>query len=81
MATYTEEAIEKAIAFAADKLGYTELRPQQKTVVRHFLTGKDVFVCLRQAVGSRYVTVYCLKRSITCDLAGGPLSLSATSGL
>ena len=31
---------------SVDKLGYESPRPEQETVVREFLSGKDVFVAL-----------------------------------
>ena len=46
-----EEDIGEAIASAAEKLGYSELRKNQELVVRHFLRERDVFVSLPTGSG------------------------------
>ena len=38
----------RAIEFSVDRLGYESLKPEQETVVREFLGGRNVFApCLR----------------------------------
>ena len=34
-----------------DELGYESLKPEQETVIREFLSGKDVFVALPMGYG------------------------------
>ena len=48
---YSNEAIDSSIATVSKQLGYNELRPNQRTVVRNFLKGRDVFVCLPTGSG------------------------------
>ena len=50
--------MEDAIAHALSKLDYTELRTNQKKVVKEFLNGNDVFVNL--PTGSGKSLCYCL---------------------
>ena len=38
--------ISSAISSAAQKLGFSQLKPEQKSVVEVFLKGRDVFVSL-----------------------------------
>ena len=52
-----EVRISKAISYAAKAL-YSELRPNQELVVKHFLRGPDIFVSLR--TGSGKSLCYCL---------------------
>ena len=42
----SEVRISKAISYATEALGYSELRPNQELAVKHFLCGHDVFVSL-----------------------------------
>ncbi len=44
MAAYSERKIDKAMSKAAKALGYSELRPKQRQVVKAFVKGQDVFV-------------------------------------
>ena len=37
--------------FSVDRLGYESLKPEQATVVREFLSGKDVFAALPTGYG------------------------------
>ena len=50
--------MEEAIISAASKMGYSELHPKQKEVVKEFLSGRDVFVSL--PTGSGKSLCYCL---------------------
>ena len=42
---------ELRIKFSVDRLGYESLKPEQATVVREFLSGKDVFAALPTGYG------------------------------
>ena len=48
---YSESEIEKAISKAAEDLGYSQLRPQQRKAVKLFIKGRDVFVNLPMGSG------------------------------
>ena len=41
-----KSSVQRAIKFSVDRLGYESLKPEQETVVRVFLGGKDVFAAL-----------------------------------
>ena len=56
--------ISSAISSAAQKIGYSQLKPEQKTVVEAFLKGKDVFVSLPTGTHS----IMCAQASINCSL-------------
>ena len=43
---YSCEVVEKVVSVAVAELQYKELRPDQRLAIKHFLQGKDVFVCL-----------------------------------
>ena len=49
--TYSAERVGKAITEATKQLGYAELRENQMLVVKHFISGKDVFVSLPTGIG------------------------------
>ena len=46
----------RAIKFFVDKLGYESLKPEQETVVREFLGGKNVFAPCLRATANHCVT-------------------------
>lgn len=48
---FARDDVNKAIALAASRLGYVQLRPEQKKAVREFLNGSDVFVSLPTGSG------------------------------
>ena len=58
MAVYSKRAIQAAVAEAAKTLGYSELREDQKVVVKQFLSRNDVSVNL--PTGSGKSLCYCL---------------------
>ena len=43
--------IEVAIQFSLEKLGYSELKAEQESVMKEFLSGKDVFGALPTGYG------------------------------
>ena len=51
MASYDASAISAAISTASRKLGFLQLKPEQKSVVETFLNGRDVFVSLPTGSG------------------------------
>lgn len=56
--SYSDECVSKAIAKAAEQLGYESLRSNQELVVKHFVGGRDVFVSL--PTGSGKSLCYCI---------------------
>ena len=54
----SEVGISKAISYATKALGYSELRPNQELVGKHFLRGHNAFVSL--PTGSGKSLCYCL---------------------
>ena len=48
---FAGDDVNKAIAIAASRLGYAQLRPEQKKAVREFVNGSDVFVSLPTGSG------------------------------
>ena len=44
--TIVQPSVQRALKFSLDRLGYESLKPEQETVVREFLSGKDVFAAL-----------------------------------
>lgn len=60
--TRAEETISDAISQAIRELNYDKLRPQQELVIRKFVGGGDVFVCL--LTGSGKSQCYCLLPAI-----------------
>ena len=58
MALYSKEAVDRAISKATEELRHSELRPNQLAVLRRFMNGRDVFVCL--PTGSGKSLCYCL---------------------
>ena len=44
-------SVQRAIKFSVERLGYESLKPEQKTVVRVFLGGKNVFAALPTGYG------------------------------
>ena len=44
-------SVQRALKFSVDRLGYESLKPEQETVVREFLSGKDVFAALPTGYG------------------------------
>ena len=48
-------SVQRAVEFSVDRLGYESLKPEQETVVREFLGGKNV---LHLAYGLRQIVVY-----------------------
>ena len=55
---FSDRAIEQAMSWATGELGYSTLRPKQKSAVEHFLRGCDVFVSLPAGAGKSMC--YCL---------------------
>ena len=51
-----KSSVQRAIKFSVDRLGYESLKPEQETVVRVFLGGKDVFAGF--AYGLRQIVVF-----------------------
>ena len=49
--TIAIDSIDETISYAAARIGYSQLRPEQITVVKAFVGGKDVFVCLPTGYG------------------------------
>ena len=43
--------VQRAIEFSVDRLGYENLKPEQETVVREFLGGKNAFAALPTGYG------------------------------
>ena len=43
--------VQRALKFSVDRLGYESLKPEQETIVREFLSGKDVFAALPTGYG------------------------------
>ena len=59
MIACSESSVEKAILQGARKLGYLEgLYPKQQQVVKHFLSGSDVFVRLLLHVSTLARSLY-----------------------
>ena len=58
MAHFTEAQIDRAIHKAAEKLEYSQLRPQQERAVKRFVEGHNVFVSL--PTGSGKSLCYCI---------------------
>ena len=52
-------AVQQALKFFVDRLGYESLKPKQETVVWEFLSGNIVFVALPQATANCCVTLVC----------------------
>ena len=73
MSNFTETQIGAASCKAAEKLGYSQLRPQQVRTVKKFIEGHDVFVNL--PTGSSKSLCYCFLPA-TYDLLSGADSLS-----
>ena len=46
-----KSSVQPAIKFSIDRLGYESLKPEQETVVRVFLGGKNVFAVLPTGYG------------------------------
>ena len=44
-------SVQRAIKFSVERLGYESLKPEQETVVRVFLGGKNVFAALPTGYG------------------------------
>ena len=51
-----KSSVQRAIKFSVDRLGYESLKPEQETVVRVFLGGKDVFAAF--PYGLRQIVVF-----------------------
>ena len=56
MARYEDADIQRSLTSAAEKLGYSALRPQQELAVKSFVQGNDVFISL--PTGSRRSLCY-----------------------
>jgi len=55
---FSGKAIDDAVAAATREMGYSKLRANQEAVVRHFMSGRDVFVSL--PTGSGKSLCYCI---------------------
>ena len=51
-----KSSVQRAIKFSVDRLGYESLKPEQETVVRVFLGGKEGFAAF--AYGLRQIVVF-----------------------
>ena len=65
--SFSELDIDRALRRAGSKLGYTALHSQQEMVVKAFVTGRDVFVCL--PTGSGKSLCYCILPSVFDELS------------
>ena len=50
-----KSSVQRAMKFSVDRLRYESLKPEQETVVRVFLGGKDVFAAF---AGLRQIVVF-----------------------
>ena len=64
MAESSDDNINFIIDQVSSSYGYSELKPQQRSVLIHFLSGKDVFGCLPMGYG-KSLCYYFLK-FLTC---------------
>ena len=66
MARYSSTDIERALETAAEKLGYSSLRPHQKRAVTKFVQGHDVFISL--PTGSGKSLCFCILPGVFDEL-------------
>ena len=64
--------VQRAIRFSIDRLGYENLKPEQETVVREFLGGKNAFAALPTGYGKSLCYWPCFPQALAVS-ASEPL--------